>query len=88
VDLIVAGGRSSLELSPPVATVLEKSPRWRNMERATTRSSPEASTGGAVMEGGRRQGNKFAAASSRGHEAWNRMRQRCGEGRGDVRCLL
>jgi hypothetical protein len=61
MDLTVVSGRSSPELSPPVATVSEKSPR---MEKH--------GAGGAVMVGGRWWGNKLTVASSHGHEAWNR----------------
>jgi hypothetical protein len=61
--------------------VSKSSPRLEKLGEGNDAKLTRGFRGGAVTEGGRQRRSKSAAASSRGHEAWNRekrwgMRQR------------
>jgi hypothetical protein len=67
-----APDKDSQELSPPVATVSESSPRLGKHGEGNDTKLTRGIRAGAVTEGGRQRRSKSAAASSRGHEARNR----------------
>jgi hypothetical protein len=94
VDLTVAGGQSSPELSLPFATVSEKSPRMENLGEGNNVKLTRGFSG-RCGNGGRLAARKQIGGDfflwTRSLEPRKMMRNAakvCGEGRGDVRCLL
>jgi hypothetical protein len=94
VHLTVAGGWSSPELSPPVAMVSEKSPRMEthgegNDVKLTRGFSGRCGNGGRPTAGKQIGGGFFSwTRSLELREMMRNAANVCGEGRGDVRCLL